>query len=96
MSVHVFIGVVLTHWLLTIAACVLVFVWSVSRRRFWPCIIFSVLAFLSSYYGVTRISIVSSQTVNGHLQYRIDSKWFFTASLMLRACLKSQLFSQTA
>jgi hypothetical protein len=83
MSVHVFIGVVLTHWLLTIAACVLVFFWSVSRRRFWPCIIFAFLAFLSSYYGVTRISIVSSQTVNGHLQYRIDSKWFFTASLML-------------
>ena len=82
MSVHVLIAVVLTHWLLTIAACALVFIWSFSRRRFWPCIILSVLAFLSSYYGVTRIRITSSQTVNGHLQYYIDSRWFFMASLV--------------
>jgi hypothetical protein len=82
MSVHVFIGIVLTHWLLTIAACAAVFIWSFSCRRFWPCIILSVLASLSSYYGVTRIHIVSSQTVNGHLQYRVDSRWFFMASLV--------------
>jgi len=83
MSVYVFIAVVLTHWLLTVAACVLVCIWSRSRRRFWPCIILSVLAFLSSYYGVTRIRVTSSQTVNGHLQYYIDSRWFFIASLVL-------------
>jgi len=82
MSVDFFIAVVLTHWLLTVAAGALVFIWSFFRRRFWPCIVLSVLAFLSSYYGVTRIRITSSQTVNGHLRYYIDSRWFFIASLV--------------
>ena len=84
MTLPVLIGVALTHWLITIAACVLVFVWSATaiQRRFWPCLILSVLAFISSYWGVTHIHIASSQTVNGHLQWRIDSTWFFTASLV--------------
>jgi hypothetical protein len=82
MSVYVFMAVVLAHWLLAVAACVVVLIWSRSRRRFWPCVVLSVLAFLGSYYGVTRIRITSSQTVNGHLRYYIDSRWFFMASLV--------------
>jgi hypothetical protein len=81
MSFKVFIAMVLAYWLLAIAAGMLAFIWSFSRRRFWPGLILSVLAVLGSYFGLERIRITSSQTVNGHLQYYIDSRWFFMASL---------------
>jgi hypothetical protein len=78
-------GMFASHWLATIAACVLAFGWSLSsvHRRVWSGVILSILAMASSCWGLTRIHIDWSQTVNGHLQWRFDSGWFFTASLIL-------------
>ena len=83
MSFNVFIAALVTGWVLTIAAGVLVFVWSFSRRHFWPGLVLAVLAVLGSYFALTHIHITSSQTTNGHLVYSLDSRWFFMASLGL-------------
>ena len=73
------------HWLATIAACVLAFQCSFPsiQHRFWAGVVLSILAIGSSCWGLTRIHITWSQTVNGQLRWRFDSGWFFTASLVL-------------
>jgi hypothetical protein len=78
-------GMFTSHWLATVAASVLAFRWSFPsiHRRFWTGGVLSIMAIGSSYWGLTRIHIDWSQTVNGHLQWRFDSGWFFTASLVL-------------
>jgi hypothetical protein len=83
MSFKVFIAAIVMYWLLTIALGVGGVMWSFSLRGFWPVLLLSVLGVLSSYLGLERIRITSSQTVNGHLQYSIDSRWFFMTSLGL-------------
>ena len=73
------------HWLATIVACMLAFGWSFSsiQPRLWVGVVLSITAIGSSYWGLTRIHIIWSQTVNGHLQWRFDFGWFFTAPLVL-------------
>lgn len=85
MRFHILIAVAAVHWLITMVACLVVFRWSFSsiRRRFWPAVIVSAATLFSSYWGLTRVRFAWSQTVNGHLQWRIDSRWFFTTSLVL-------------
>jgi hypothetical protein len=78
-------GMLTLHWLASMAAAVLAFGWSFPsmHRPFWTGVVLSLLAIGSSYWGLTRIHIDWSQTVNGHLQWRFDSGWLFTASLVL-------------
>jgi len=85
MSFYFLIGIAATLWLITLAAGLLALRWSFlgGDRRFLAGVILSALAIASSYLGVTRLRITGSQTVNGHLRWRIDSKWFFMASLVL-------------
>jgi hypothetical protein len=85
MSFQILIGVVAALWLAGIAACVLAFRWSflANGRRFWPAAILSILALVIGYLGLTRFSISASKTVNGEVQWRFDSKWFFIGSLVL-------------
>ena len=81
------LGTFLAHWLATIGACVLAFRWSVSsiQRRFWWSMTFSLLALASSYWGLTFVSISSTQEVNGRVRHTFDSRWFFAASIVLAA-----------
>jgi hypothetical protein len=76
-----------THWLLTVAACILAFCWSFScpRGRFWLSLGLSLLALMSSYWGLTCIHITWTQTDNGRFHRVFDTGWFFTASIVLAA-----------
>jgi hypothetical protein len=87
MSFQILIGVIATLWLAGVAACVLAFRWSfvANRRRFWPAVILSILALVIGYLGLTRFRVSASKTVNGVVQWRFDSKWFFIGSLLLGA-----------
>jgi hypothetical protein len=80
-------GMLAAHWVATIAACVLALRWSFSsiQRRFWFSLGLSLLALASSYWGFTCIRISWTQTTNGRSQCLFDSRWFFTASLVLAA-----------
>ena len=78
-------GMLALHWLATITACVLAFLWSFSsiQRRFRFSLGLSLLALASSWWGFTCIRISWTQTTNGQSQCLFDSRWFFTASLVL-------------
>jgi hypothetical protein len=74
-----------THWFVTVGACVPAILWSTSstRRRFWPGLALSLFAIMSSYWGLTCIRIISTQETNGRVRCTFDSRWFFTASVVL-------------
>jgi Na+/H+-translocating membrane pyrophosphatase len=78
-------GMFAAHWIGTVMACVLAFLlnFPVTERRVWLSLILSVLALVSSYWGLASIHITRTQTVNGQFQRLFDSRWFFTVSLVL-------------
>lgn len=73
------------HWLVTVGVCVPAILWSLSssRQRLWPGLALSVFALLSSYWGVTCIRISTTVETNGRVRCVFDSRWYFTASLIL-------------
>ena len=73
------------HWLVTVGACVPAILWSLSstRRRFWLGLVLSLFAMMSSYWGLTCIRIISTQETNGRVRCVFDSRWYFTASVVL-------------
>ena len=75
------------HWLVTMAACALAFRWSCSSppQRFCLSLILSLLALASSSWGLACIRITVTQTTNGRFSCQFDTKWFFTASVILAA-----------
>jgi len=87
MTFQILIAVAVALWLITVAAGLLALRWGflTAHRRFRGGIILSVLAILCSYLGMTRLRLTSSETVNGHVRWSIDSQWFFMASLVLGA-----------
>ena len=77
-------GIAAGLWVLGMVACVLALRWSFSRRR--RCvgaIISSLGALLIGYLGMTQLRITASKSVNGQVQWRFDSRWFFVALLLL-------------
>jgi hypothetical protein len=80
-------GVPAVVWLLSLAAVVLALRWGVLTKpqRFWPSLIATLLALAIGYAGLTHFHATASKTVNGSLQWRVDSNWFFIASLVLGA-----------
>lgn len=73
------------HWLVTVGACVPAILWSLSsaRQRFWPGLVLSFFAIMSSYWGLTCIRIISTSETNGRVRCVFDSRWYFTASVVL-------------
>jgi len=87
MSIQTLIGVAAFCWLMLLAVCLLALRWSFTsiQRRFWVCLMFSVVTMLCSWWGLTRFHLAWSQTVNGKRQWFVDSSWFFTLTLALGA-----------
>jgi hypothetical protein len=81
----VVLAVATALWLCLIAACAFVFRWSCASasRYFWRATIVAVLAAAISYWATTHVSVTWSETLDGQLRWRIDSRWFFMASLGL-------------
>src|SRR5678816_551870 len=85
MTFNVLVGIAAVLWLLSIVACVMALRWSSVPSRFWAAIILSGVALIIGYLGMTRFHIVASETVNGQLRWRFDSRWFFIATLIFGA-----------
>jgi protein-S-isoprenylcysteine O-methyltransferase Ste14 len=43
------------------------------------------VALLAGYFGLSRIQLNGSKTVNGHVEWSINSRWFFFGALVLAA-----------
>lgn len=84
MTFHVLVGIAVALWLVSMGACALAFRWSwlAAPKRFWAAVILSVAALVLGYLGMTRFQVVASKTVNGEVQWRFDSRWFFIATLL--------------
>jgi hypothetical protein len=84
-SAIIFYSPALALWFIALTASLLALqrASSSTHPTFWPAAIFSTLAIGVSATGLTRIHIVSTQTVNGQLRRGIESWWFFTATLLL-------------
>ncbi|MGV3662396.1 MAG: hypothetical protein ACO1TE_19590 [Prosthecobacter sp.] len=84
MTFHVLIGVAAAFWLVGMGACGFAFRWSWLSvpRRFWAAVILSVTALVLGCLGLTRFHVVASKTVNGQIQWRFDSRWFFIATVL--------------
>ena len=79
------VAVVAGLWLFLMAACLIVFRWSSTSagRHFWRAAIVAVLAMAISYWAIGHVSVTWSETINGQVRWRIDSRWFFMLSLGL-------------
>ncbi len=74
-------------WVVSCASAAIAMSWSVSRRasRFQTAFVFSVVAFALAVYGLLNIHVAAPKTVNGVVQWSLNSKWFFLTALVLGA-----------
>ncbi|HWH70445.1 MAG TPA: hypothetical protein VNT26_13745 [Candidatus Sulfotelmatobacter sp.] len=87
MPISLFIGVGVALWLASCVAALLAIRWSrvPGRRRFPAALASSCLALALGYLGWSHYHFAASKTVNGHVQWSVNSKWFFLAALLLGA-----------
>ena len=87
MNYQVLFGTVAVLWVASLIACGVAFRWSFLSvpRRFTAAVILSSAALVIGYVGLMHFHFAASRTVNGRTQWRIDSKWFFIATLAFAA-----------
>lgn len=85
MSISTLYGVTAAVWLFSLAAALAGLWCSVrpGRRRRSAALLLSCLALAVSYLGLSRFHLAVSQTTNGRLDWSLNSKWFFLASLLI-------------
>ena|SRR5437899_410543 len=54
-----------------------------ASKRWWAAILSCGVALATAYCGLTRIQLHASKTVNDHVVWSLDSRWFFIAALVL-------------
>jgi hypothetical protein len=72
---------------LSCGASLLALYWNLKARsqRLRAAFISSCLALLLGYWGVSRIQLHASKTVNGQVEWSINSRWFFLVAVVLGA-----------
>jgi hypothetical protein len=87
MNASLLIGTVIALWLVSLAACIVAFRWSrfSLRLHFIVPMALSFLALGCSYLGLRFLAFSASKSVNGQVQWSLNSKYFFLATLGLGA-----------
>ena len=72
-------------WLLSCGASLMALYWNsmAGSQRLRAAFISSCIGFLIGYLGVSRIQLNASRTVNGHVEWSINSRWFFLGAMFL-------------
>jgi hypothetical protein len=72
-------------WFLSCGASLLALYWNImaGSQRWRAALISSCVALVIGYLGWSRIQLNASETVNGHLVWSINSKWFFLGAMVL-------------
>jgi protein-S-isoprenylcysteine O-methyltransferase Ste14 len=84
MGFYILIGMAAGLWLLSCGAAVLGLRWNFGEeRRFKASLVASLVSLALGYVGMSRVHLSASRTVNGHVQWSLNSKWFFVAALIL-------------
>jgi hypothetical protein len=87
MTFSTLIAVAAVFCLLSCSLSLLAIYWSIraGSQRGRAALICSGVALLVGYWGLKRIHLSASKTVNGHLVWSLNSHWFFIAALVLGA-----------
>jgi hypothetical protein len=85
MTLGILLGIVCAVWLMSCGASLLSIYWNLKAgfERRWPARISCGVALLLAYLGLRRIQFHASRTVNGHVEWSFNSKWFFLGALVL-------------
>jgi hypothetical protein len=85
MTFGALIALASAFWLLSCAASALAVYWNIAApaQRLRAAFISSCLALLLGYWGWRRIQLNASKTVNGHVVWSLNSRWFFIGALVL-------------
>ena len=87
MTLSMLIVLASAAWLLSCGASVLALYWNMTAGslRLRAAFISSCIALLVGYWGMGRIQLSASKTVNGQVEWSINSRWFFLGALALGA-----------
>ena len=71
-------------WLSSCGASLLALNWNsmAALQRLTAAFVSSCVALLLGYLGLSRIQLNASKTVNGHLEWSLNSRWFFITALV--------------
>ncbi len=85
MTLSLLVAVALGVLLLSCGASVLAIWWSVMPRpgRYKAALVSALLALATGYFGVAHVNLHASRSVNGHVEWSLNSHWFFVAALIL-------------
>lgn len=85
MNLGTLIAIASAVWLLSCGASLAALYCNLKAGSQWrrPALIFSGAALLIGYLGFSRIQLHASRMVNGHLQWSVNSRWFFLTALVL-------------
>lgn len=85
MTFGVLVGMAAIVWLLSCGASLLAVYWNcrAGRSRRAPAFILSAIGLLTGYAGLSRIQLHASKTVNDHVVWSFNSRWFFIAALVV-------------
>ena len=85
MAVSTLIAHASAAWLLSCGASLLALYWNImaGSQRLLAAFISSCAALLIGYFGMSRVHLNASKTVNGHVEWSLDSHWFFIVALVL-------------
>ena len=86
MTFNTYVALACVVWLLSCGASLLALYWNIKApQRPRAAFILSCAALVFAYGGLSRIQLHASKTVNGHLMWSINSRWFFVGALVLGA-----------
>ena len=87
MTFSTLIALACAVWLSSCGASLLALYWNSGARSQRPlaAFILSCVGLLVGYLGLSRIHLNASKTANGHLEWSINSHWFFLGALVLGA-----------
>lgn len=84
MTFNALVALVSAVWLLSCGVSALALYWNVFARgqRWGAAIAASCVALVIAYGGLSQFRLSASKTVNGHIEWSVDSRWFFIAALI--------------
>ncbi len=87
MTFGILIALACVVWLLSCGASLLALFWNTRAglQRWRAALVSSCVALLIGYFGLARVQLNASKTVNGHVVWSLNSHWFFIAALALGA-----------
>ena len=89
MAPYTILGICVVLWLASMTACVVAarLARLPDRRTSWVPAVLSFAALAIGYLGLTHFHFEASETVNGAVRWRFDTRWLFFVTVVAGACV---------